>query len=91
MTQRLNRDTSVEAYRELLESGQMSRKEKMIYQAIVDMGGKATNTNIATYLRLPINQVTGRVRALYLKGLITENQRVNNPHTGRANWQWKLV
>ena len=91
MAQRLNRETSLEAYRELLDSGQMNRKEKLIYRAIIDMGGKATNINIASYLRLPINQITGRVRSLYLKGLITENMKVKNLHTGRLNWQWRLV
>jgi len=85
------RDTSLEAYTALLDSGKMNRREQQVYQAIKDLGGKATNYRIATYLQWPINRITGRVRNLYEKDLITEGEKVKNPTTGRMNWEWKLL
>ena len=52
------RDTSLMAFVELMESGKLQKMEKKVLQAFADLGGKATNYQIAEYLQLPINQIT---------------------------------
>ena len=84
------RDTSMMAFVELMESGQLQKREKEVLQAFADLGGKATNYQIAEYIKLPINQITGRTNALVKKSTIYAYDRVRNNATGKLNWQFRI-
>lgn len=84
------RDTSIMAFAELLESGQLNKMEKKVLQAFADLGGKATNYQVAEYLKLPINQITGRTNALVKKNTMYAFDRVRNTATGKLNWEFRI-
>ena len=84
------KDTSLMAYAELLESGKLQKMEKKVLQAFADLGGKATNYQIAEYLSLPINQITGRTNSLVKKSAVYAYDRVRNKITGKLNWEFRI-
>jgi hypothetical protein len=84
------KDTSLMAYAELLESGQLNRMETKVLQAFADLGGKATNYQISEHLKLPINQITGRTNALVKKNTMYAYDRVKNKATGKLNWEFRI-
>ena len=87
---RLLRDTSLEAYQYLAENDDLSRLEGLVMRALIELGGAATNYQIAKQLNIAINRVTGRTRALLLKKKIREDVQVKNPESGCLNWRWKI-
>ena len=87
---RLLRDTSLEAYQRLMESGDLTRMESLVMSAIIELGGAATNYQIAKHLKLPINRITGRTRALFLKEKLRQDVQMKNPESGCLNWRWKI-
>ena len=88
---RLIRETSREAFRHLLEDNELTRMQGLVMGALIELGGRATNRQIANHLKIAINRVTGRTRGLYLKGKIAEDVQVKNPKSGCLNWRWKIV
>jgi len=84
------RDTSLDAYAELVQSGKLQEMERKVINAMVNLKGAATNYEIADYLKIPINQVTGRTHSLCRKDLIYPNGKIKNKVTGKPNWQYKL-
>ena len=88
---RLLRGTSLAAYQYLMESGELSRMEEVVIRAFFELGGQATNRQIADHLKIAINRVTGRTRKLYQKGKIEKDKQIKNPKSNCLNWRWKLV
>tara|TARA_S200002703_G_scaffold86903_1_gene74853 strand:- start:317 stop:604 length:288 start_codon:yes stop_codon:yes gene_type:complete len=84
------KDTSLMAYAELLESGKLQKMEKLVLQAFANLGGKATNYQVSEYLKLPINQITGRTNSLVKKNAIYAYDRVKNKATGKLNWEFRI-
>ena len=87
---RLLRGTSLEAYQYLQENDDLTRMEGLVMQAIIELGGAATNYQIAKHLNIAINRVTGRTRALLLKKKLREDVQIKNPESGCKNWRWKI-
>lgn len=88
---RFMRDTSLEAYQRLADSKNLQRMERMIMCAFIELGGRATNLEIAAHLGLSINRITGRTRSLFVKGKIDKDKRIINPESKCPNWRWKVV
>ncbi len=84
------KDTSIMAFVELMESGQLNKMEKIVLQAFADLGGKATNYQIAEYLKLPINQITGRTNSLVKKNTMYAYDRIRNTVTNKLNWEFRI-
>lgn len=84
---RLVRDTSKKAYRSLTD---LSRRRQEVLTAIF-IHKTIPNFDIAKYLRLPINQVTGRTRELFQDGLVREEFKDYHPVTGRLVIFWGLT
>lgn len=88
---RLMRDTSLEAFQGLVESKDLNRMERRVLCAFIELGGRATNQQIADHLSLSINRITGRTRSLFVKGKIEQDRKILNPDTKCPNWRWKVV
>ena len=84
------RDTSIIAFKELKESGEINRMEGVVLQALADLKGAATNAQLSLHLDIPINQVTGRTNSLEKKNIIEAHRQVRNPVTKKLNWEWKI-
>tara|TARA_R110002096_G_scaffold407391_1_gene605967 strand:- start:276 stop:560 length:285 start_codon:yes stop_codon:yes gene_type:complete len=84
------RDTSIIAFKELKESGEINRMEGVVLQALADLNGAATNAQLSLHLDIPINQVTGRTNSLEKKNIIEAHRQVRNPVTNKLNWEWKI-
>jgi len=80
--------TRNEAYLAIVDD--LSDKQKLIYQTIRYLG-KASNSDISEYLKIPINQVTGRVTELRKQFLIQAIKTKANTYTGIQNAVWKTV
>ena len=82
-------DTRNESYVKTREHlGEMQVK---ILRAVKELGGKATNIMISSYLNLPINRVTGRVKELRELGYLREYKQVLNPDGNRKIWMWAVI
>ena len=77
--------TSLEAYGSIKEK--LQEKEKQVISAIKQLGGKATNKQIAKFLGWEINRVTGRVNSLHDKKGILKADGIDRS-TGRAATVW---
>ena len=69
------RDTSLEAFRELNESGQLGLQEQKIYDQIARHGEPLTLQEIAKATGIGINAVSGRVNGLKKKNLLEECEK----------------
>lgn len=61
--------TSLDAFDQLKQEGSLSKRQEEVYIAITELHG-ATNTEISTYLQIPINTVTPRTNELVKLGLV---------------------
>lgn len=81
------RDTSINAFREV--KTELGARQHAVYNAIKTLVCP-TNTEIAGYLTLPINQVTPRTNELVKKGYVIEYEKRKCSVTGKTVWSWKL-
>jgi predicted transcriptional regulator len=80
---------SIQTYRGLKANKQLSPKRQKVYDAIKTMG-KATNKEIASFMGIPINEVTGRVSELVQSGKIKEAGTAICVITGKPNALWEI-
>ena len=81
-------DTSAEAFHFILNS--IGRRQTAVYKAI-EKGVSMTNSEIAVYLQLPINQVTPRTNELVKKGLVRNNGKRECNITHQKCMTWEIV
>ena len=81
------RDTSIEAYRKIIESLPQKRLEVLAH---IEMKGKygATLFELVDHMKKPVNEISGRVTELSRAGLIEENGKRINPATGKRATVW---
>ena len=84
------RQTSITAFSELIRKNITSRRQQQVYDAIKHLGG-GTNTEIASYLHLPINCITGRTKELYDRMYITDYSERKCKLTGFTATEWRAV
>ena len=80
---------SVDSYHKLLEDGTLSRRQAQVYHTIMTLG-KCTNRMIAKSLDWDINRVTGRVKELREKDLISFAGDYKDKDTNRTVSLWKV-
>ena len=85
---RKTRQSQVDSYTELKESGTLSRRQDQIYKALKEQG-MATNRMIAKHLGWDINRVTGRVTELVNLGKIDTAGNYLDKETNRTVTLWK--
>lgn len=78
------RDTSIEAYRDILDS--LSSKRSMVLTALIELE-TATDREISAHLMIPINEVTGRRNELEKLGYIIAVKKVTR--NKRSVYLWK--
>lgn len=81
------RNTSREAYKSIVNLG---AKQNLVLTAIKEHKA-ICNYDIAEYLKVPINQVTGRTRELFQLGLVREEYIERHLKTGRQCIYWGLT
>ena len=84
------RDTSIEAYNHIKQSGQMNKMEQKVYDFLSIHPRGLTNMEISLRLKMPINAVTGRMNGLVKKGFVKINGKRQNPVSGRLNHVWQV-
>lgn len=80
------RDTSLAAYSEVKRT--LGARQKEVLQAFKDSPRPLANREIASILKLEINQITPRVKELREKNLVEEKYRKN--YHGRECIAWGL-
>lgn len=78
--------TSVSAYKGL----PLSDRQREVRRAITALGS-ACNQQIANYLGIPVNQVTGRVFELRRLGVVTESHKATWQPTGKTVIFWHIA
>jgi biotin operon repressor len=78
------RDTSLSAYRELKDTGELGKQEQRIYQIILKSGEAMSLQEIASTTGIGINAVSGRVNGLKKNGFLIESQKRTCKITGRT-------
>jgi Mn-dependent DtxR family transcriptional regulator len=81
------RDTSLEAYYEVLED--LEGRQREVYAALRELG-PANNTMIANKLNLPINSITPRIHELRALGLVIFYKKDKCPYTSKKTIFWKV-
>jgi hypothetical protein len=76
--------TSLLSYKELVESGQLTPKQQLVYGALV-MHGPKTREQLAAITNMKEGSVCGRVNELLEKGLIVESGYLQNAITKKLN------
>ena len=82
------RQTQVDSYTNLVESGTIGKKQKTVYKTLKELG-TATNRMIANTLEWDINRVTGRITELVNLGMVTSNGTHKDLETNRTVTLWK--
>jgi DNA-binding MarR family transcriptional regulator len=80
---------SIQTYNTLKTQGKLSPKRERVYKAVHFMG-KCTNKQIAKFLNVPINEVTGRVAELVKAGMIKEAGTVKCLISNKPNALWTV-
>lgn len=80
--------TSIDAYNNI--KPELKGRRKVVYDEIEKLGN-ATNTEIATSLGVPINQITGRTNELVKMGLVAEGGKRMCRITGKNCIYWEIV
>jgi len=81
------RDTSIQAYNDLVESGKGSTQRAEVLKLIVS--GRQydyTRQELSHLLAMPINAVCGRVNELVKANMIIEDHKKICPHTRNEVW-----
>lgn len=79
--------TSIRAFREISE--EINDRQAKVYNTIALMP-KINNTEIAKYLKKPINTITPRVHELRKKGLIKQAGTKKCPITNKTTMAWEI-
>ena len=79
--------TSLWAYRDIKEK--LGKRHKLVYDALCKIE-PAHNSQIAEYLGLPINQITGRVNELQHLGMI-QIEKIDKNERGRKVKFWSTI
>ncbi len=76
-------ETSKQAYKKV--NHKLGRMQSKVYKALKELG-RATDLQLADFLDLPINEVTGRRNELVDYGMVVESGRLFNKtgHTAKA-------
>lgn len=80
------RQTSLDAYHTI---GDIGKKQEEVYK-VIKLLGHASDFDIANYLQVPINRITGRRNELVKLGWIKEAEKAISPHTGRRVIYWQV-
>tara|TARA_Y100000310_G_C20438301_1_gene694794 strand:+ start:45 stop:338 length:294 start_codon:yes stop_codon:yes gene_type:complete len=83
-------DTSLKAYADLLDSGELNRRQTQVLENLRYLRS-ATNLEVATEARLPINQVTPRMLELRKAGLVVAGGKRPCKITGNTAYVWTLA
>ena len=88
MTKTKMRDTSLEAYKTL----DVSKQETLVLGALKTLKCKATNRQVAKYLKMDCSTVAGRMNALVKdrRKIVTPGKKVKDKVTKRRVMQWIL-
>ena len=81
------RDTSLDNYVKLKESGKLGQQEKKVYD-LYKQYPQSTDKEISEYSGLPINIVTGRRNKLVEKGYICDLGVRSCSITGNTSHYW---
>jgi len=80
-------ETQLDAWDDLQQT--VANKRARVLRVIRGFGTGATFHEIATFLGVPINRVTGRVRELVQAGTVEDSgERRINPNSGKKNIVW---
>ncbi len=77
------RDSSLDAYAKIKESGQLGKQESVIYRFLLDRGDFMSLKEISRATGIEINAVSGRVNGMKAKGYIAEGDKRVCKVTGR--------
>jgi len=80
------RQTSLQAYEGILPS--LQNREMQVYEVIEKAKVGITNNEIARYLGLPINCVTGRTNSLVKKKVVKSLGKRKDLFTGNLSHVW---
>jgi predicted transcriptional regulator len=83
------RDTSIEAYKEIIEGLPKKRLEVLAHIELRKDQG-ATLFELTGLMGRPVNEISGRVTELSKARLIVENGKRKNPTTGKSATVWIL-
>ena len=83
------RSTQLNSWQQLQPT--LSTRQCQVLEAIVKLGGKATNRQIAKCLSWEINRVTGRVNELNEKRILDSNTTVKDVETNRTVTLWHIT
>lgn len=78
------RDTSIQAYHEERDAGNVASQEKEVLRYISQCAYPPTRREIAHALGLDTSSVSARVNALINEGLIADGQRRKDKTTGKT-------
>ena len=78
------RDTSLEAFKGLKDSGQLGKQERIIFRALSGESNPMTLQEISKKTDVQINAVAGRVNGLKKKGILVETHKRVCRVTGRV-------
>ena len=81
-------ETSLKAYIDLVDSGELNRRQLQVYENLRYLKS-ASNLEVATEARLPINQVTPRMLELRKVGLVVSNGKRPCRVTGKTVCVWQ--
>ncbi len=84
------RDTSIEAYTSLLYRHELGARQRQVYE-ILKRKPCLNNLEISMIARLPINQITPRVKELRERGLVIDAGFKIDELTQRLTHVWKVV
>jgi len=84
------RQTSLQAYKEIIDNQELGRRQKQVYEVFAKYG-ELTNLEVSKVLWIPINSITPRTNELYKKGLIEESKRDICPISGRKAIFWRIT
>ena len=79
--------TSIDAYRSI--KPKIGKKQQIVFDQL--QCGAATFQELSAFLRMPINEITPRVRELCKKGYVSDIDTKKNPRTGKTCIVWGVV
>lgn len=79
--------TSLDAFANLRESGELRESQKRVYDTLKRMPTPKTAAELAPYCHLPINCVTPRLLELRTMGLVVRGKRRRCEETGENAYE----
>ena len=81
--------TSIDAFRQIKKDGTLGNKQRVVFEAFKKYGA-VTNLEIATWEKIPINQVTPRTNELVKMGYVAESHKRKCSISGRTAIAWRI-